>query len=115
MTEGKATSVSTLFSVCPYCALSQPFGKITLHVFSVPEDHRWWLTAIEEAPTETLSLEKAKIFFTDLLTIETPWTRGDIKPVLEEAPCGAVCATCPLYGEKCPGCPATRYYKEVDA
>lgn len=114
-TEGKAASVAALFTDCPYCAFSKQIGKTTLEVFSVPEDHRWWLTAIEENPTETLGLEKAKVLFTDPLAIETPWTRGDMNPILEEAPCGADCTKCPLYEEKCPGCPSTRYYKEGDA
>ena len=114
-TEGKATAVAALFTNCPYCAFSTPLNKIVLAAFSIPAEHRWWLEAIEERPTETLGLEKAKILFAAPFTLETLWTRGNTKPVLEKAPCGAVCPKCPLYVEKCPGCPSTRYYKEVGA
>ena len=112
LTEEKAAAVAALFTDCPYCALSTSLNNAVLAAFSIPAEHRWWLEAIEEGPTETLGLKKAKILFADPSVLETLWTRGATEPVLEEAPCGAVCPKCPLYANKCPGCPSTRYYKE---
>lgn len=115
LTEEKAAAVATLFTDCPYCALSTPLNKAVLAAFSVPAEHRWWLEAIETGPTKTLGLERAKILFADPLIIETLWTQRDTEPVLEEAPCGAICPKCPLHANKCPGCPSTRHYEEGDA
>ena len=113
--ENAAESIASLFAGCPYCVFSTSFAKTTLQLFSLPSGHRWWLEAIQNAPKKILELNQATVFFVDSLTAETPWTRGDTKPILPAASCGADCSKCSFYKEKCPGCPATRYYKEGGA
>ena len=113
--EREAESIASLFGGCPYCAFSRSLVKTTLQLFSIPSGHRWWLEAIQDAPKKILGLDQAAVFFVDSLIVETPWARGDTKPLLSTAPCGADCSTCPFYKEKCPGCPSTRYYKEGGA
>jgi len=79
-------------------------------VFSMPPDYHWWLQWVAEAPEETLGLESAAVHFPKAVEALSPWARGEARPNLEQAPCGADCRECPRYGKECEGCPATVYY-----
>jgi hypothetical protein len=76
-------------------------------VFTLPQDRRWWLESIAADPGAKLGLKTAEVLETDVLEAASPWTRGEVKPNLHPAPCGADCRHCTCYGEECYGCPAT--------
>lgn len=109
-TPTKAALIADNYRQCPYCVSYVSVGCTVIGVFSLPPDHRWWLEWVTEHPEETLGLKRAEVFFTQQIEASSPWTRGDVKPHLEQAPCGTDCRECPRYHKECEGCPSTRHY-----
>ena len=109
-TSEKAALIAETCRQCPYCVSYVSAGRTVIGVFSLPPDHRWWLEWVAEHPEETLGLKRAEVFFTQQIETSSPWTRGEVRPHLERAPCEANCRECPTHHQKCVGCPATRHY-----
>jgi len=103
----QAAAIAQTYRACPYCASYASSGDTVFGLFSLPSDHRWWLEWVEEHPAETLGLRQAEVFFARQVRVASPWSRGEVEPLLERAPCGAECAGCPRYRHGCEGCPAT--------
>jgi hypothetical protein len=109
-TSAKAQRLADIFQPCPYCVSCTSARRTVIGVFTLPPDHGWWLEGIAEQPEETLGLKRAEVFFTQQIEASSPWTRGEVKPKLERAPCGTDCRECPWYPQECEGCPATLHY-----
>jgi len=110
LTPKKAQLIADTYRQCPYCVSYTSAGCTVIGVFSLPQDHRWWLEWVVENPKETIGVKCAKSYFTQRVVASSPWTRGDVKPILERAPCGADCRECSRCREECEGCPATLHY-----
>ena len=109
-TAQKADKIATAFSDCPYATLYTSSDRLVLGVYIMPESKRWWIEVPQEEP-QLLGLERLRVFFTDQIEAASPWSLGIVKPELKLAPCKADCVTCPLYLDRCQGCPATVFYK----
>lgn len=109
-TTKKSALIADTYRHCPYCVSYTSTGCTVVGIFSLPTDHRWWLQWVAENPEETLGLKCANVFFTQSVEAFSPWSRGNVKPNLEQAPCGAECLECPKYNKECKGCPATLNY-----
>ncbi|MFO7743668.1 MAG: prenyltransferase/squalene oxidase repeat-containing protein [Anaerolineae bacterium] len=109
-TPQRAQRLAEIFRPCPYCASFAIAGCAVMGLYVFPPHHRWWLESIEDLPRETLGLERAEVFFARQVAATSPWSRGEVQPVLEKGPCGADCRECPNYRQKCSGCPGTRHY-----
>jgi hypothetical protein len=108
--DTKATAIADTYRKCPYCVSYASAGRTVVGLFSVPPDHRWWLQWVADDPEGTLGLQRAEVFFAQAVEALSPWSRGEVKPSLERAPCAADCPDCPRYRHQCAGCPATRHY-----
>lgn len=106
----RATTIAKTYTKCPYCVSYISIGCTIVGVFSLPQDHKWWLEWVVEYPEETLGLKCAEVFFTQKVKTTSPWSCGEVKPILKRAPCGADCEECFRYQKECEGCPATIYY-----
>jgi hypothetical protein len=97
---------------CPYCAYYISIDTLIMGLFVMPADHVTWLTFLQEHP-EVMGLDDAEVFLTQNIQASSPWSRGEVSPVLETAPCDSPpCVTCPQYLQDCTGCPATVYYQQ---
>lgn len=105
----KAGLLAEKYFQCPYCMLFTRAESFLVGVFALPEDHQWWLKYIEKDPEAILGLKTAAAFFTQDVRASSPYSRGEVNPVLEKAPCGSSCERCPLYQRECKGCPATHF------
>jgi len=110
LTPTKAASIADRYSQCPYCVCYTSAGCMVIGVFSLPSDHRWWLEWVAENSEGTLGLKYAEVFFTQGVEASSSWARGEVRPNLKQAPCGADCPECSKYREACDGCPATHNY-----
>ncbi len=108
--RAKAAKIAKMLGPCPYCALFKNEEGLTAGIFVIPENLKWWLECVQERPRETFGMARAKVFFTEQMGITSPYSRGEVEPVAEIAPCGANCRECSSYKKKCEGCPATEYY-----
>ncbi|MBT9143802.1 MAG: hypothetical protein DDT32_02076 [Syntrophomonadaceae bacterium] len=89
------------------------FGDRLVSVYFVPEKHLWWLEWVRDQP-EIAGLRSVSLLVTDEAKITYPEFELRLpREKLEVAPCGADCKACPSF-ERCPGCPATIYYKGGD-
>jgi len=101
----KAEEICKLFEGCPYKKISTAKDRQVLILFSIPEDHRWWLEGLEREPEKTLGLSEAKVFFSEMP--EYPLEVADQR---EDAPCGSDCKKCDFFNEMCNGCPSVYGY-----
>ncbi len=99
---------------CPYVALYLAKDRLVVGVFAIPSTKRWWIEYPQDHP-EVLGLESAAVSVMHRVAVSSPWTRGEVEPVLEEAPCGTDCRACPQYRTECGGCPATIWYSRTGA
>jgi hypothetical protein len=106
----KAAQIAETYRQCPYCVSYRCSGRSATGIFSVPTDHRWWLQRVVDEPVETVGLESAALFYPQEVTAFSPWTRGEVQPDMDLAPCQTDCRQCTRYGDVCRGCPATRFY-----
>jgi hypothetical protein len=102
-TEVAAEQVARNSQGCPYVAMYAATGRMVVGVFALPASKRRWIEIPQERP-ELLGLQKAAVFVTEGIEASSPWSRGEVRPVLQLAPCGTDCRPCPLYRA---GCPAT--------
>ncbi len=109
-TEAAAAQITARFSVCPYAATYESGGRLIIGVYALPAAKKWWLRVPARQP-DILGLERAAVFFTDNVQASSPWSRGEVTPDMEAAPCGSSCEECPFYRRRCEGCPATVYYR----
>ncbi len=109
-TPTKAASIADTYGQCPYCVCYVSAGHTVIGVFSFPSDHRWWLEWVAENPEGTIGLRYAEVFFAHAVEASSSWGRGEVRPNLNQAPCGADCRECLKYREACEGCPATHNY-----
>ncbi len=101
----KAEEICKLFEGCPYKKINTAKDRQVLILFSIPEDHRWWLEGLEREPEKTLGLSEAKVFFSEMP--EYPLEVADQR---EDAPCGSDCKKCDFFDEMCNGCPSVYGY-----
>lgn len=106
----KAKIIADAYKECPYCITYISKNRTVIGVFNFPLEHKWWLEWAESNPEETLGLKCVEIFFSKGIDAESPWSLGKVEPILDEAPCGAICSSCFQYKDKCEGCPATKFY-----
>ncbi|MBU7030970.1 MAG: hypothetical protein HXS53_00440 [Theionarchaea archaeon] len=96
---------------CPYSAHYMSIDTLIMGLFVMPSDHTPWLTYLEDHP-DVMGLNRAEVFLTKNVQASSPWSRGEVNPLLERAPCDSPpCTGCPLYTKECNGCPATVYYR----
>ncbi|MBU7043969.1 MAG: hypothetical protein HXS47_10290 [Theionarchaea archaeon] len=108
----KAEDIVKNGSKCPYCAHYASIDTLIMGLFVVPSDHIAWLTSIQTHP-EVLGLQYAEVLLPKETQASSPWSRGEVRPVLRTAPCNSSpCTECPQYPHTCAGCPATIYYQE---
>lgn len=106
----EAATIASTYGRCPYCASFSSTGRSAMGIFTLPPDRRWWWEQIAEDPQARLGLADADVLYTQALEASSPWSRGDVKPNLHPAPCGADCRSCKSYRNECDGCPATLDY-----
>jgi hypothetical protein len=109
-TGAEAGRLAQRYPVCPYCVSLTASGDTIIGLYTIPQDHRWWLEWAVDHASETLGLECAELFFAQQIRAASPRSRSAVVAEQDRAPCGADCPECPLYQQKCDGCPATRYY-----
>jgi hypothetical protein len=109
-TSPGAARIAERYGRCPYCASFSSTGRSAMGIFTVPPERRWWLQHVAANPEERLGLRSAEVLESKALEASSPWTRGEVKPNLHPAPCGADCRQCAFYGKECKGCPATLDY-----
>jgi hypothetical protein len=108
----KAEDIVNHGEKCPYCAHYVSMDTLIMGLFVMPADHVSWLTYLQEHP-EVMGLHDAEVFLTKTIQASSPWSRGEVNPVLETPPCDSPpCVKCPQYPQECTGCPATIYYQE---
>lgn len=95
---------------CPYAASYTQEGELVKAVFVLPAEKESWIH-VEDQP-ELLGLEWVEVVTSKEVNTESPWSRGEVQPVLKVSPCGSKCEGCPQYRERCQGCPATVFYLE---
>jgi hypothetical protein len=105
----KACSLADSSRGCPYVAMYEAKGSMVVGVFVIPPIKQEWIEYPAQHP-ELLDLEEAEVVITHNITAHSPWSRGEVRPEAEIAPCGTNCSTCPQYTNGCQGCPATIYY-----
>jgi len=112
--KAKAEKIANSYRNCPYTDFMATRGKELFATFFLPAEQRWWIEYVEKKPKETFGLEKAKVTFVDTvlhpktLKMRLPEKKG------KTSPCGADCGSDPLYERgRCPGCPATVYYRHA--
>lgn len=107
----QAQKMTTQYAECPYAALITHSGSTVIGLFTLPEDHTWWLKEIEKAPDKTLGFTYAEVFFTRNIFVESPWSMNQCTYNQKTAPCGSTCQSCSAYQKKCKGCPSTVHYE----
>jgi hypothetical protein len=107
--EERAAQAARVMQGCPYVVQYTATGKLITGVFSLPAEKEWWIRGPEDKP-ELLGLERVRVFLTGEIQAESPWSRGDSLPKLEQTPCGSDCRECPFYGSPCEGCPSSVFY-----
>lgn len=95
---------------CPYVAHYSAEGCLTVGVYVLPENKRWWIEIPAQRP-ELLGLVRASLAFMDFPDVESAWSRGDTRPELVQPPCGSDCEHCPQYQLRCAGCPASQFFR----
>lgn len=108
----KAEQIARNSRDCPYVALYTAQDRLVVGVFAIPVSKRLWIEYPQEHP-ELLGLQAVAVHVTRRITASSPWSRGEVEPVLDEAPCGTDCSSCPQYGARCPGCPATTWFQRA--
>jgi hypothetical protein len=107
----RARGLAEKFRDCPYCAFVGAFGERFVWACFAPGDRRWWLESIRDRPRDTLGLLSAELLVTGAENVPYPPSELRLpRGKLEVCPCGARCDLCELYG-RCPGCPATVFYR----
>jgi hypothetical protein len=92
--------------LCPYVAAILATGLTVMSLYVLPESKRWWIETPAGHP-ELLGLLKAEVKFIAGDLASSPWSRNEVRPVMDMPPCGSNCGTCPFFQVRCPGCPAT--------
>ena len=108
-----AAAIARQMQGCPYVASYRSHGDMVIGVFALPPEKRWWIELPQERP-ELLGLERVAVFVTEQVHAKSPWTAGAVQATADTAPCGSDCRSCPQYGERCNGCPATVHYVAED-
>jgi hypothetical protein len=106
----RAKLIVDTYKECPYCVIYINKDRTVIGVFNFPYDHKWYLEWTLSNPEETLGLKRVEIFFAKGLRLESSWSLGEVKSVLDKAPCGASCSSCFQYKDRCEGCPSTKFY-----
>lgn len=109
-TTDRAMSVADFFKKCPYCATATSTGNSVLAVLVFPASQKWWFESIAKDPAGTVGLEEAEIFYPAKVDAVSPWSSGRLVSDQPKPPCGADCDACSMHLDKCPGCPATRFF-----
>ena len=112
-TPSEAATIASKYGRCPYCASFAAVGSSAMGVFAMPTDRQWWLDRIAADPADSLGFKSAEVLTTKAIEAFSPWSRGEVKPNLHPAPCGADCRRCKCYGKECRGCPATLDYMDA--
>ncbi len=97
----EAKKICGLFDDCPYNVMNVVKEKVLVLLFSIPEDHKWWLEGIEKEPEKTLGLSEVEVFFSNM-----PEQPLEVVDKREKAPCGSDCEKCDFFNEMCKGCPS---------
>lgn len=95
---------------CPHVVAflpSRDAPECFLGLYALPEDKLWWLEMLVDDPS-LIKAESVKVWVLAPGVPEEVWL--DVKPAEGKPPCGSECANCPLYREKCRGCPSSGYF-----
>lgn len=95
----KTEDICSLFDDCPYSLINVVKDELMVVLFSLTENHRWWLEEVEKQPENTLGLSSAEVFFSE--DIGTVPRKVESR---EETPCGTDCKRCKFYLKRCEGC-----------
>lgn len=109
-TPEAAAEQARISARCPYVASYLAEKCMTVGVYVLPENKRWWIEIPAHHP-ELLGLVRASLAFMDFPDAESAWSRGDTRPELVQPPCGSDCSHCPQYQTRCAGCPASQFYR----
>lgn len=110
-TEAAAGKIAEVFAGCPYVYFLSAFGRTVVGVFYMEDDRAWWLRVVAENPQITLGLVRAAIYVTDRPAFPLRMEPRVAEAGGDRAPCGAYCPECPRYGQDCPGCPASPFFR----
>lgn len=113
-TEAAAEKIAEVFAGCPYVYFLSAFGRMVVGIFYAEDERAWWLKAVAENPEITLGLVRAAVYVTDRPTFPLRMEPRASEPEGDRAPCGACCPECPRYGQECPGCPASPFFRSTD-
>ncbi len=96
------------YQSCPYAAMYAATAAIFVGVLVIPSSRRWWAELPQSEPS-LIGAERATVLLAESPVVESPWSRGEVAPVLELSPCGESCPSCRYYRSVCEGCPATTW------
>jgi hypothetical protein len=111
-TEEKAKQIAQSYRNCPYIDLMATRENQLFATFFLPEKQKWWIEHVAEKPKETFGLENVTVKLIEEVQYPTHLSMHLPEEQQRISPCGSDCCTCPAY-EKCLGCPATIFYKNV--
>lgn len=94
---------------CPYVASYTSTGNLCIGVFVIPPEKRSWLEKPANEPA-LMGMEQIHLNYVERGDVSSPWSRGEVRPVLDTPPCGSDCPKCPEYEFSCRGCIATVLY-----
>jgi hypothetical protein len=106
----KAQQAMPFTRACPYLATCSAVGNTMVSLFILPPSKRWWVEMPQENP-DLIGMQKVVVYISEELLASSPWSRGEVEPVLEISPCRSNCQICPQYRNPCSGCPATIHYQ----
>lgn len=109
--EAAAAKIAQVFADCPYVYFLSSFGRMLVGVFYMEDERAWWLQAVAENPEITWGLVRAAVYVTETPAFPVRMEPRDSQSPGGRAPCGADCRECPRYGNPCPGCPASPFFR----
>jgi len=95
---------------CPHVVALSPSRdepRRLVGLYALPEAKLWWLEMLVDN-LSFIKAESAKVSVLGPGLPEDVWL--DIRAAEGAPPCGSDCTKCPLYREKCKGCPSSGYY-----
>ncbi len=95
---------------CPHVVAlshSRDEQRCLVGLYALAEDKLWWLEMLVDDPA-LIKAESARVSVLGPGLPDEAWL--DVRAAEGAPPCGSDCTKCPLYREKCKGCPSSGYY-----